>query len=146
MIIQEQWIVRQWWHCNANLSQIIKILENRHFTQQQTVWYVFRHQKSAHQMLHRSSFTTMRSKYKCIHATFPKTKHTNLMIKFLKAEKVKWKLTFWNDSTPSYLHTCSKYNMHMADYLQRSSLRAVKRHVQIVDFRASIHHRHCQTQ
>lgn len=71
MIVKEQRIIRQRRHGNANLRQIVQVLENGYLAQQQTVRYVLGHQEAADEMLDWAGFAAMRTQHECIETAFP---------------------------------------------------------------------------
>lgn len=67
MIVEEQGVVRQRRHGDANLGQIIQILQHGHFAQQEAVGDVLGHEEAANQMLHGSSLAAMGPQHKGVH-------------------------------------------------------------------------------
>lgn len=71
MIVQEKRIVTERWHRDADLRQVVQVLQYGNFPEQQTVRDILCHHVSAYEMLNGSGLAAMRSQDECIQALFP---------------------------------------------------------------------------
>lgn len=72
VIVEEQGVVGERGHGDADLGEIVEILEHGHLAQQETVGDVLGHEVAADQMLYGSGLAAMGAQDKGVHATFPK--------------------------------------------------------------------------
>ena len=60
MVVEEKRVVAERWHRDADLRQVVQILEHRDFSQQQAVRNILRHHVTAHEMLNGTGFAAVR--------------------------------------------------------------------------------------
>lgn len=71
VIVQEQRVVGQRRHGDSDLRQVVQILQDGHFAQEQSVTDVLGHQEATDEMLNGTCLTAMRTQYESVQSLFP---------------------------------------------------------------------------
>lgn len=70
MVVEEKRVITERRHRDADLRQVIQVLQHGNFSEQQTVRDIFCHHVAAYEMLNRSGFAAVRSQDERIQTLF----------------------------------------------------------------------------